>query len=71
MMRFLAVFVLFVVGVGLFLLTEQQIPYFKWIGHLPGDLIVRKENVTIYFPLTTSLILSGIISLLFHHTNKS
>ena len=31
---------------------------------LPGDILIKKENFTFYFPLTTSLIISLIISLI-------
>lgn len=39
-----------------------------WIGHLPGDIRVEKENIRFYFPITTmivfSLLLTGIISVI-------
>ena len=34
------------------------------IGRLPGDILIKKENFTFYFPLTTSIILSVFLSLL-------
>ena len=41
---------------------------FQWIGKLPGDIRVERENFRFYFPVTTmilfSLFLSGIIYLL-------
>ncbi len=33
-----------------------------WLGRLPGDINIRKDNFSFYFPLTTCLILSAIIS---------
>ena len=33
------------------------------LGRLPGDIIIRRENFTFYFPLATSLLLSVILSL--------
>lgn len=33
-------------------------------GHLPGDIVIRRGNVTFYFPLMTSIILSVVLSLL-------
>lgn len=33
------------------------------LGHLPGDIQVKRENFSFYFPLTTSIILSLLISL--------
>ncbi|MBI4791227.1 MAG: DUF2905 domain-containing protein [Deltaproteobacteria bacterium] len=35
------------------------------IGRLPGDIIVRRGNFSFYFPLTTSIIISLLLSLLF------
>ncbi len=35
------------------------------LGRLPGDIIVRKENFTFYFPITTSILLSLLLTLLF------
>jgi di/tricarboxylate transporter len=34
------------------------------LGRLPGDVIVRRGNVTFSFPIVTSLILSLVITLL-------
>lgn len=34
------------------------------LGRLPGDIAVEKENFRFYFPITTSLILSVVLSLL-------
>jgi Protein of unknown function (DUF2905) len=34
------------------------------LGRLPGDLILRGERSTFYFPLTTCLVLSVLLSLL-------
>lgn len=35
------------------------------IGKLPGDILIRKENFTFYFPLTTSLFISLVLTFLF------
>ncbi len=35
-----------------------------WLGHLPGDIIIKRENFTFIFPLTTCLLLSLGLSLL-------
>jgi hypothetical protein len=34
------------------------------LGRLPGDIVVERENFTFYFPITTMIIISLIISLL-------
>lgn len=38
--------------------------YFKWVGRLPGDINIRRENFRLYFPLTTMIIISIVITLL-------
>ena len=35
------------------------------LGRLPGDILIEKENFRFYFPLTTSIIISLLLSLLF------
>jgi Protein of unknown function (DUF2905) len=36
----------------------------RWIGRLPGDIRIERENFRFYFPFTTMLLVSVIISLL-------
>jgi hypothetical protein len=63
--RFLTFAILFVIGAGLVLHFDADIPYFSsWIGHLPGDLILKKGKATIYLPFTTAVILSAGLSFL-------
>ncbi|HSV09724.1 MAG TPA: DUF2905 domain-containing protein [Hanamia sp.] len=38
--------------------------YFKWIGRLPGDFRIEKENFRFYFPLVTMIILSLLITII-------
>lgn len=40
------------------------------IGKLPGDIRIKKDNFSFYFPLTTSLIASIILTLIFYLINK-
>jgi hypothetical protein len=35
------------------------------LGRLPGDIIIERENFRFYFPLTTSILISVILSLVF------
>ncbi len=37
---------------------------FGWFGHLPGDIRIEKENMSIYFPITTMLLLSIVASII-------
>ena len=40
--------------------------YFKWPGNLPGDFKIEKKNFKFYFPLTTMIIVSVIITIIIH-----
>jgi hypothetical protein len=35
------------------------------LGRLPGDFSVRRGNFSFYFPLTTSIVVSVVLTLLF------
>ncbi len=35
------------------------------MGRLPGDILVKKDHWSFYFPLTTSVVLSLVLTLLF------
>ena len=48
-------------AIGLLLTFAGKIP---WIGRLPGDIYIKKGNLTFYFPLATSILLSIILSLI-------
>ena len=50
------------IALGLVLLLAGKIPY---LGHLPGDIQIRRGNFSFFFPLTSSLIISVALSLLF------
>ena len=51
-----------IILVGVALLVAHRIPY---IGRLPGDIYVKREHFTFYFPLTTCIIMSIVLSLIF------
>ena len=35
------------------------------LGRLPGDIVVRRDDFSFYFPITTSILVSLVLSLLF------
>lgn len=37
---------------------------FKWIGRLPGDIRIERDNFRFYFPLTTLILLNLLIFLI-------
>jgi len=53
--------------VGVFMTYGPKIPF---LGKLPGDISVEKENFKFYFPLTSSIIVSILVSLLLLLLNR-
>ena len=49
--------------VGVILIWSPRIPF---LGKLPGDVLVKRENFTFYFPLATSIVLSLLLSLILY-----
>ena len=35
------------------------------LGRLPGDIAIQRQNFSLYFPLATCLVVSGVLTLLF------
>ena len=63
----------FLVVLGLVLLLAGLLwPYLSQIGlgRLPGDIVIQRENVTLYFPLMTCLLLSVLFSLVLWVVNR-
>jgi magnesium-transporting ATPase (P-type) len=58
-----------IIVAGLFIAVIGIIIYFfhdklNWIGHLPGDIRIERENFRFYFPVTTMILASLVLSLL-------
>jgi hypothetical protein len=60
--KLLILFGLILAAVGGLMLFIGNVPY---IGKLPGDIYVQRKNFSFYFPLTTSILLSIVLTLLF------
>jgi hypothetical protein len=54
---------LVLVLIGALVLLAGKLP---WLGHLPGDFYLQRERYSFYFPITTSIIVSIIISLVLY-----
>lgn len=59
--KLLVIFGVILIALGVLLQFANRIP---WFGRLPGDILVEKKNFTFYFPVTTSIIVSVILSLI-------
>jgi len=57
---------LLVLGALFLLLGRTSLP----IGRLPGDILYRGKNTTFYFPFTTSILLSAVLSLVLYVIGK-
>ena len=51
----------FAVVLGVVLVLAPRLP---WLGRLPGDILIRRDSFTFYFPVVTSLVVSGVVTLL-------
>jgi hypothetical protein len=62
--KLLIVFGIILVAAGLllFFLGRTHLP----LGRLPGDIVYRGKNTTVYFPLATSIVVSLVLSVLLY-----
>jgi hypothetical protein len=47
--------------IGGFFILMAKIP---WLGRLPGDVVYRRGGLTIFFPITTMIIISILLTIL-------
>jgi hypothetical protein len=52
--------ILFLVGGGVYLAAKFGIP----LGHLPGDIRIEGENGSFYFPVTSSILVSVVLTVI-------
>lgn len=57
-----------IVIIGIILSFSDKLPF--TLGKLPGDIVYKKENFSFYFPITTSIIISIVLSLLLYLFGK-
>ncbi|MBL7208913.1 MAG: DUF2905 domain-containing protein [Dehalococcoidia bacterium] len=60
-----------IIVLGLLLVFGQHIPF---LGKLPGDILIKKDGFTFYFPVVTllivSILLTTIISVILHFLSR-
>jgi hypothetical protein len=39
---------------------------FGWLGRLPGDIFIKRDNFSFYFPVTTSILISLVLGLVLY-----
>ena len=61
MQKILIYFGLIILAIGLLWPLLKELP----VGRIPGDIILKKDKFTFYFPIITCLVVSLIISIIF------
>jgi hypothetical protein len=61
--------------IGIILVIAGGIIYFAgnkltWLGHLPGDINIVRENIRIFIPITTMVLISVVLSLIMYLIRK-
>jgi len=59
--RVLIVIGLLIVFLGAILLLAGKVPF---LGRLPGDIVIQRDNVSFFFPVVTMIILSVVLSII-------
>jgi len=57
--RALVIIGVFITVLGTVMLLTPRVP---WLGHLPGDVVIHRDDLTIYIPITTMLLVSVVLS---------
>jgi hypothetical protein len=57
--RALVIIGVFLAVLGAIMLLTPRVP---WLGRLPGDIVIHRDDLTIYIPITTMLIVSVVLS---------
>lgn len=58
---------IFILVLGILFFFVDKIPF---LGKLPGDIYIKKQNFTFYFPIVTLILLSLLISLIIYLFRK-
>jgi H+/Cl- antiporter ClcA len=64
-----------IIGIGAIIILVGIIIYFfhdklNWIGRLPGDIRIEKENFRFYFPIVTMILFSLLVTLIIWFIRK-
>ncbi|HZW65033.1 MAG TPA: DUF2905 domain-containing protein [Hanamia sp.] len=66
--KYILVIGLIIVFIGIIIYFFHD--YFRWIGRLPGDIRIEKNNFRFYFPLATMIIVSLVLTILINIFKK-
>ncbi len=65
--KILVLFGVIMVIVGLILIFADKIPF---LGKLPGDIVFKKDNTTIYIPIVTMIVISILLTIILNIFRK-
>lgn len=65
----------YIIGIGVVVVVIGVVFYFfgdklGWLGRLPGDIRIEKENFRFYMPITTMIILSVLLTIIVNILKK-
>ncbi len=60
--KYLVILGVLIAVIGVILVLAPKINFF---GRLPGDIVIKRENFTFYFPVVTCIILSAVLTIIF------
>ena len=60
--KFLMIAGLLLLALGGLMFLAGKVPF---LGRLPGDIVIERQNFRFYFPLATCLLLSAVLTLIF------
>ncbi|MBD3185166.1 DUF2905 family protein [Candidatus Poribacteria bacterium] len=63
----LIIFGVIIIALGGIILLSGRV---SWLGKLPGDIRIKRDGFSFYFPITTCIIISIILTLLFRLLGK-
>lgn len=52
-----------IAAIGVLVLLAPKVPF---LGKLPGDIYIKRDNFVLYFPLATSVLLSIVLSIVIY-----
>ena len=68
MAKFLIIAGIVLLVAGILMHFAPRLPF---PGKLPGDIVIDKGNFKLFFPITTSILLSIILSLILYFINRA
>lgn len=68
--KFLVITGVIIIITGLIFIYKDTIPFMRQLGRLPGDISIRREGFSFYFPVVTCIVISVLASLILYLWNR-